>query len=234
MEALERSMEECVEEVIAPIPRFKPTTIRIARSSRYPVTSEKDQLMKERRYFSCREIDHWTIDCPNKRKPRSKLTVSRMTMSKSEPEKPCIKEPCAKEPLAEKPLIVLSSLLSGDFFAEEALVASCMLGNNGKIRTTALLDTGATGYSFINPAMACRVCNKLDIEPIWLSKPKAIRGFNGKQAPDVTYAIYPTMTMQDHREMVTPMLITKLSRSTLDHPREALDEEAWCYTRYEK
>ena len=234
-EALERSMEKCVVEVVTPVPRFstRPTTIRTVRSSCHPVTSKRDQLMKKGRCFSCREVGHRTMDClrekelTNDRKPvRNKLAVSRMTVSKRlEQKKPHTKAllaevshdqphiaPCAEEPLTEKPLIVLSSLLPGDFFAKEALIASCMLGNNSEIKTTALLDTKATGYSFVDPAMARRVCNKLEIKPIWLSKPKAIRGFNGKRAPDVTHAIYPTMTMQDYRETVTPMLITKLDQ----------------------
>ena len=167
------------------------------------------------------------MDCPNRKKltseqkPRRELSVSRMTMQKSEQkesrteasqtEVPRAEKPHAKEShVDEKPLIVSSSSLPGDFFAEEALVAPCMLGNNGEIKTTALLDTGATGYSFVDPVMARRVCNDLAIEPIRLSKPKAIRSFDGKQAPSVTHAIYPTMTVQDHRETTTPMLITKL------------------------
>ena len=112
----------------------------------------------------------------------------------------------------EKPLIVSSSSLSGNFFAEEALVTSCTLGNSNEIETTALLDTGATGYSFIDPSMVRRVCDKLQIEPVRLSKPKALRGFNGKQAPNVTHAIYPTMTIQNHKETTTPLLITKLGQ----------------------
>ena len=217
-EALERSMEECVEEVIAPVPRFRPTTIRTARSSRYPVTSEKDQLMKEGRCFLCREVDHRTMDCPSeqkaidKRKPRIKLAVSRMVVQKAKPKESrtvvlqakalCAEElhaePRAEESFIEKSLIVLSSSLPGDFFAEEALVAPCTLRNNGEIKTTALLDTGATGYSFVDPVMARRVCDNLAIEPIRLSKPKAIWAFDGKQTPSVTHAIYPTMTVQDH------------------------------------
>ena len=85
-----------------------------------------------------------------------------------------------KEPLTEKPLIVLSSTLPGDFFAEQALLATCILGNNNEIKTTALLDTGATGYFFVDPSMVRRVCDKLHIEPVRLSKPKALRGFDGK------------------------------------------------------
>ena len=87
-----------------------------------------------------------------------------------------------------------------------------MLGNNEEIKTTALLDTGVTGYLFIDPSIVRRVCVELQIEPIRLSKPKAIRGFDGKQASNITYAIYPTMTIQDHKETTTPMLITKLGQ----------------------
>ena len=190
VEALKRSMEERVVERVAPVPRFntRPTTIRTAKSSRQPVISKRDQLMKEGKCFLCREVGHRTIDCPSEQKPIdeqkpqksiSKLSVSCMTMQKSEQKESRTKAlqaevPCAEEPLAEKPLIVSSSSLPGNFFAEEALVASCMLGNNGEIKTTALLDTGATGYSFVDPAMAHHICDKLVIEPIQLSKPKAI------------------------------------------------------------
>ena len=223
-------MEECVvTEVVAPVLRFntprlntKPTTIQTAKSSRQPVISERDQLMKKKRCFSCREVGHRTMDCPSKKKLTSELSVSHVTMQKSEQkesrieasqaEVPSAEKLCAKEPLAEKPLIVSSSSLPGDFFAEEALVTLCTLGNNSEIKTTALLDTGATGYSFVDPAMACRVCDKLGIEPIRLSKPKAIRGIDGKQALSVTHAIYPTMAVQDHRETTTPMLLTKLGQ----------------------
>ena len=105
-----------------------------------------------------------------------------------------------------------SSTLPGDFFAEKALVTLCTLGNNDDIKTTALLDTKATGYSFVDPVMAQRICDDLLIKPIRLSKPKAIRGFNGKQAPHVTHAIYLTITVKEHRETTTPMLITKLGQ----------------------
>ena len=126
------------------------------------------------------------MDCPSQkkltseRKPRNKLSVSRMTMQKSKQKESHIEASQAEVPRAEqlhvdeKPLIVSSSSLPGDFFAEEALVTSCALGNNSEIKTTALLDTKATGYSFVDPIMACRICDDLMIEPIRLSRPKAI------------------------------------------------------------
>ena len=204
-------LEECV---VALTRKVSSRTIRTARSSCQPVISEKDQLMKEERCFLCRKVGHRTIDCPSEQKLRNKLSVSRMTMQKLEQkksrtkasqaevphaEKSCAKKPhaapCVEEPLAEMPLIVSSSLLPGNFFAEKALVTSCMLENHGEIKTTALLDTGATRYSFVDPVMAWRICDDLLLEPIRLSKPKALCGFNRKRAPDVTHVIYPTMTI---------------------------------------
>ena len=112
----------------------------------------------------------------------------------------------------EQPLIASSFCLPSDFFAKKALVAQCILGNSSKIKNTAWLDIGATRYLFVNPAMVRRICDKLLIKPIRLSKPKAIQGFNGKQALDVTHAIYSIMTVQRRTELTTPMLITKLGQ----------------------
>lgn len=113
------------------------------------------------------------MDCLiNKQNTTSRLTVSRMTEQKKsrtnalQAEMPHAKEPRVEEPLAEKRLIILLSSLPGNFFAEKALVALCMLRNNGKIKTIALLDTGATRYSFVDLAMARCVCDELVIEAI--------------------------------------------------------------------
>ena len=123
-----------------------------------------------------------------------------------------IEKATCRRAITEKPLIVSLSSLPGNFFAGEALVALCMLGKNSKIKTTVLLDMGATKYLFVDPAMTRCLCDKLVIELIQLSKPKAIQGFDGKQAPSVTHAIYPIMTVKDHRETTTLMLITKLNQ----------------------
>ena len=195
-------------------------TMCTAKSSYQPVINEKNQLIKKGRCFSCKEVGHQTIDCllniqksMNKQRSKSKLAVNCMTMHKSEQKRPCATELfVVKLDAKENPLLVSLSTLPSDFFAEKALLALCTLKNNSKIKTTALLDTVAIRYSFINPVIARCVCNKLEIEPIRLSKPKAIQDFDEKQAPSVTHVIYPTMSVQDHREKTTPMLITKLSQ----------------------
>ena len=95
----------------------------------------------------------------------------------------------------EKPLLIFVSSLLGNLFTDEALVVACSLGRINEIKTTSLLDTGTTGIAFIDLAMARHVCNVLQISFIQLAKPKPIRGFDGKPAPPITYAIYLTLTM---------------------------------------
>ena len=51
----------------------------------------------------------------------------------------------------EDSLIASSFSLPSDFFAEKAPVALYNLENSSKIKSTALLDTGAIGYSFVYP-----------------------------------------------------------------------------------
>ena len=78
-----------------------------------------------------------------------------------------------------------------------------------------LFDTGATGIAFVDVAIACHVCKVLQISFIPLAKPKLVRGFDGQPAPDITHAIYPTLTMQDYSKLLAPMLVTKLGQHSL-------------------
>ena len=96
---------------------------------------------------------------------------------------------------SEKPLLISASNLPGNLFTDEALVVACSLGKINEIKTTSLLDTGATGIAFIDLTMARHVCDILQISFIQLAKPKLIRKFDGKPAPSITQAIYLTLTV---------------------------------------
>ena len=111
-------------------------------------------------------------------------------------------------------LISSSSSLADDPFAPEPLVTPCTLFNNNKRNTVkALVDTGATGYAFIDEMTAHIICENLGISPIPLSKPKPVKGFDGHLAKrPITHAIYPGLTVQDHSELTAPMLITPLEQ----------------------
>lgn len=109
--------------------------------------------------------------------------------------------------------MISSSCLPTDPFAPEPLLTQCTLATSKKACTLkALVDTGATGYAFIDENTAHAICDTLDIEPIRLPKPKPIRGFDGKMARPVTHAIYPSLKVHDHYESTAPMLITRLGQ----------------------
>ena len=104
--------------------------------------------------------------------------------------------------------------MADDLFAPEPLVTPCTLFNNTKRNTVkALVDTGATGYAFIDKTTAHIICENLGINPIPLLRPKPIKGFDGHLATrPITHAIYPGLTVQDHSELTAPMLITPLGQ----------------------
>ena len=94
-------------------------------------------------------------------------------------------------------------------------MVACSLGRMNEIKTTFLLNTGATGITFIDLAIARHVCDVLQISFIQLAKPKPIKGFDSKPAPPITHAIYPTLTVQGHTKLLTSFLITKLGQHPL-------------------
>ena len=109
-------------------------------------------------------------------------------------------------------MIISSSSLPGDLFTNEALVIPCILGNISEISTHFLLDTGATRVAFIDEAIARHVCNVLKISILPLAKPKPLKGFDGKPARPITHAIYPTLSVQGHSELLALMLVTSLGQ----------------------
>jgi hypothetical protein len=103
--------------------------------------------------------------------------------------------------------------MPNDPFAQSPLMVQCTLSNgNYKNQLNALIDTGATGYAFIDELTAHTICEQLLLTPIPLSKPKPIRGFDGRIVEPITHAIYPHLTVQDHHELTAPLLITTLGQ----------------------
>ena len=108
--------------------------------------------------------------------------------------------------------MISSSSFDRDPFARSPLTTICILFSQ-KIKHTvsALLDTGATGYSFIDEEEAQFVCTKLGIQPVPLAKPRPLRGYDGQLAGrPITHAIYPSLDIEGHTEVTVPMLITRL------------------------
>ena len=76
-----------------------------------------------------------------------------------------------------------------------------------------LIDTGATGYAFVNKRLVHEICQLLGISPIKLSKPKLVRGYDGQLCKKpITHAIYPNLMLPGHKEYTAPFLIAELGQ----------------------
>ena len=88
---------------------------------------------------------------------------------------------------------------------------SCTLRSDHRtIKVTVLIDTGATGYAFVDSSFARVLCDILQIKPSPLIKPKTVKAFNGKSTERITYGIYPCLEVAGHCESTIPLMITNL------------------------
>lgn len=69
--------------------------------------------------------------------------------------------------------------------------------------------------AFIDFSITHQVSEVLEISFVLFSKPKPIREFDGRPAYDITYAIYPTLTMQDNMEILAQFFVTILGQHLL-------------------
>ena len=101
-----------------------------------------------------------------------------------------------------------------ELFSLHPFVLNCQVfASNHLFNLQCLLDTGCTAYTLIHEKLIPTICESLGIEPIQLSKPKRVRGFDGKIAKKhITHAIYPGLIIQKHRELSVPMLIADLGQ----------------------
>ena len=63
----------------------------------------------------------------------------------------------------KKPLLIFASSLSSNLFIDKVLVFAYSLDRMNEIKTTFLLDTGATNIAFIDLTMAHHMCDVLKI-----------------------------------------------------------------------
>lgn len=74
-----------------------------------------------------------------------------------------------------------------------------------------MVDICATRYNFIDEKFAEIIYQILEIKPQHLTKPKLIQGFDIRAIELVSYAIYPTLSIENHIERLASLLITILS-----------------------
>ncbi len=101
-----------------------------------------------------------------------------------------------------------------DPFDFKPFTVDVILSSLGKIfRSPALIDTEATDMTFIDESLMSELCERFDIQSIPLSKPKSIRSYDeisGRKP--ITHALYTSIMIQEHKDEMMPLLITRLGQ----------------------
>lgn len=69
----------------------------------------------------------------------------------------------------------------------------------------ALVDTGASGLAFVSRAL----CDRLNLNPIPLSSPIALVGFEGTKNSNITHTISLRLALRNHVEIITAYVTEK-------------------------
>ena len=77
------------------------------------------------------------------------------------------------------------------------------------------MDTGASGYAFIDTQLAHQLSKDFNLPFMPLLKVKAVQAYDGVSRKPITHALYLTLTIRGRRTHSAPMLITDLGRHQL-------------------
>ena len=84
----------------------------------------------------------------------------------------------------------------------------CTISRNGYgIKTSALTDTGANGFAFMNVSFATKVAKFLNVKVTRLPQPIAVRAFNGEQNSTITHALILNLIVDGRRQVDIPFCI---------------------------
>ena len=96
-------------------------------------------------------------------------------------------------------------------FSDKAFIVLYTLVANGRSRTyPALVNTGATGYSFIDTDLTHILCDLLKISIMPLSKKKTIGGFSDYMFRTILHTIYPILKVVSNTQFNVLIIIVKL------------------------
>ena len=100
-------------------------------------------------------------------------------------------------------------------FDDEFLLIDEFLDIIEKIIIRILVNIECTDYEFVSYAAAQRICDFLEIVSVQLIKSKKIREYDDRRAFLITHVIYSSMTVHEHYESLTSLLITHLDQQNI-------------------
>ncbi len=112
--------------------------------------------------------------------------------------------------------ILISCFISmlDDSFNFKPFIVNVILNSLEKIfRFLALIDIKVTDMMFINDSLISELCECFDIQSISLFKSKSIRLYDETlDRRSITHALYISITIQEHKNEMMSLLITRLDQ----------------------
>ncbi len=104
--------------------------------------------------------------------------------------------------------------MSDDSFDFKSFTVDVILSSLEKIfRFSTLIDTEVTDIIFIDESLMSELCERFDIQSISLSKSKSIRSYDEiSDRKSITYALYTSIMIQEHKNEMMSLLITRLDQ----------------------
>ena len=104
--------------------------------------------------------------------------------------------------------------MSDDSFDFKSFTVDIILNSLEKIfRSLTLIDIEVTDMTFIDESLMSKLCERFDIQSISLSKSKLIRSYDEiSDRKSITYALYTSIMIQEHKNEMMSLLITRLDQ----------------------
>lgn len=109
------------------------------------------------------------------------------------------------------------TVVTSDNFDAEPLLINVWIGSPKPLTclSSSLLDTGCTGNSFIHQRLIRGLCQKYDVAPFKLTRPKPLVGFDGRESRPVREAIVLPLQIRDHLQQSAVLYIADIGHHDL-------------------
>ncbi len=104
------------------------------------------------------------------------------------------------------------SPIEENHFGKSFLVDVTLFSQGEFFKLRPLIDSDSTIYILIHTKLVDQICQKLEIQLIWLAKEKLIREYDEKLARKIiTHKILPNLTVESHKKLTVSMLIADIN-----------------------
>ena len=111
-------------------------------------------------------------------------------------------------------------LLKENYFEKSFLIDTHLISQNWSFSLYSLIDSDSVAYTIIHSNLVNKVCKKLKIQSISLTKEKLIRDYDEKIFKKIiTHKILLNLIIESHKKLTVSMLITDI-----DHHKVILDK----------